>query len=52
MEKNEVITLEDRGFIQIKGDDAKDFSWLLTKHLPFFRIRSKVAGILDVFNIL
>ena len=25
MEKNEVITLEDRGFIQINGPDAKDF---------------------------
>ena len=25
MEKNEVITLEDRGFIQIKGQEAKDF---------------------------
>ena len=25
MEKNEVITLEDRGFIQINGSDAKDF---------------------------
>ena len=25
MDKNEVITLEDRGFIQVKGDEAKDF---------------------------
>ena len=25
MEKNEVITLEDRGFIQVKGSEAKDF---------------------------
>ena len=25
MEKNEVIALEDRGFIQINGPDAKDF---------------------------
>ncbi len=25
MEKNEVIILEDRGFIQIKGSEAKDF---------------------------
>jgi len=25
MEKNEVITLEDRGFIQVKGIEAKDF---------------------------
>ena len=25
MEKNEVITLEDRGFIQVTGVDAKDF---------------------------
>ena len=25
MEKNEVITLEDRGFIQIRGPEAKDF---------------------------
>jgi len=25
MEKNEVITLEDRGFIQAKGSEAKDF---------------------------
>jgi len=25
MEKNEVITLEDRGFIQISGLEAKDF---------------------------
>ena len=25
MEKNEVITLEDRGFIQINGPEAKDF---------------------------
>ena len=25
MEENEVITLEDRGFIQINGPDAKDF---------------------------
>ena len=25
MEKNEVITLEDRGFIQVKGTEAKDF---------------------------
>ena len=25
MEKNEVITLEDRGFIQVKGVEAKDF---------------------------
>ena len=25
MEKNEVITLDDRGFIQIKGSEAKDF---------------------------
>ena len=25
MEKNEVITLEDRGFIEVKGPEAKDF---------------------------
>ena len=25
MEKNEVITLEDRGFIQVAGPEAKDF---------------------------
>ena len=25
MEKNEVITLEDRGFIQVNGAEAKDF---------------------------
>ena len=25
MEKNEVITLEDRGFIQVSGSEAKDF---------------------------
>tara|TARA_Y100000590_G_scaffold416281_1_gene514880 strand:- start:340 stop:1230 length:891 start_codon:yes stop_codon:yes gene_type:complete len=25
MEKNQVITLEDRGFIQVKGSEAKDF---------------------------
>ena len=25
MEKNEVITLKDRGFIQVNGPDAKDF---------------------------
>ena len=25
MEKNEVITLEDRGFIQINGPEVKDF---------------------------
>ena len=25
MEKNEVITLEDRGFIQVTGPEAKDF---------------------------
>ena len=25
MEKNEVITLEDRGFIKIEGLEAKDF---------------------------
>tara|TARA_B100000686_G_C16546337_1_gene840115 strand:- start:74 stop:964 length:891 start_codon:yes stop_codon:yes gene_type:complete len=25
MEKNEVLTLEDRGFIQVKGPEAKDF---------------------------
>ena len=25
MEKNEVITLDDRGFLQIKGSEAKDF---------------------------
>ena len=25
MEKNEVITLEDRGFIQVSGVEAKDF---------------------------
>ena len=25
MEKNEVITLEDRGFIQVDGPEAKDF---------------------------
>ena len=25
MEKNEVLTLEDRGFIQVKGLEAKDF---------------------------
>ena len=25
MEKNEVITLEDRGFIHIDGSEAKDF---------------------------
>ena len=25
MEKNEVITLEDRGFVQIRGQEAKDF---------------------------
>ena len=25
MEKNEVITLEDRGFIQVNGPEAKDF---------------------------
>ena len=25
MEQNEVITLEDRGFIEVKGTEAKDF---------------------------
>ena len=25
MEKDEVITLKDRGFIQVKGSEAKDF---------------------------
>ena len=25
MEKNEAITLKDRGFIQVKGVEAKDF---------------------------
>jgi len=25
MEKNEVTTLEDRGFIQVNGSEAKDF---------------------------
>ena len=25
MEKNEVVTLGDRGFIQVKGPEAKDF---------------------------
>ncbi len=25
MDKNEVITLEDRGFIQVNGAEAKDF---------------------------
>ena len=25
MDKNEVITLEDRGFLQVKGIEAKDF---------------------------
>ena len=25
MEKNEVITLEDRGFIQVNGPEAKEF---------------------------
>ena len=25
MEKNEIIILEDRGFIQIKGPEAKEF---------------------------
>ena len=25
MEKSEVITLEDRGFIQVNGSEAKDF---------------------------
>ena len=25
MEKNEVITIEDRGFIQVYGSEAKDF---------------------------
>ena len=25
MEKNEVVTLEERGFIQVKGPEAKDF---------------------------
>ena len=25
MDKNEVITLEDRGFIQVKGVESKDF---------------------------
>ena len=25
MDKNEVITLEGRGFIQVKGVDVKDF---------------------------
>ena len=25
MEKNEVITLEDRGFIHVNGAEAKDF---------------------------
>ena len=25
MEKNEVITLDDRGFIQVEGAEAKDF---------------------------
>ena len=25
MEKNEVVILEDRGFIQVKGLEAKDF---------------------------
>ncbi len=91
MEKDEVITLEDRGVIQIKGLEAKDFlqnivtndmekvtnnltlfsSILLMlfiipsemaismffncpsiKHLPFFKIRSKEEGILELFNIL
>ena len=26
MDKNEVIILEDRGFIQVKGVEAKDFT--------------------------
>jgi len=25
MNKNEVVTLEDRGFIEVKGPEAKDF---------------------------
>ena len=25
MEKNEVVTLKDRGFIEVKGDEAKEF---------------------------
>jgi len=45
MEKNEVITLEDRGFIQINGPDAKDFLQnIVTNDI------AKVANNLTIFS--
>jgi len=45
MEKNEVITLEDRGFIQINGPEAKDFLQnIVTNDI------AKVANNLTIFS--
>ena len=45
MEKNQTIALEDRGFIQIKGDDAKDFLQnLFTNNIE------KVSKIFTIFS--
>ena len=45
MEKNQTITLEDRGFVQIKGDDAKDFLQnLVTNNME------KVSNIFTIFS--
>jgi len=45
MEKNQTIPLEDRGFIQIKGDDAKDFLQnLVTNNME------KVSNISTIFS--
>jgi len=45
MEKNQTIALEDRGFIQIKGDDAKDFLQnLFTNNIE------KVSNIFTIFS--
>jgi len=45
MDKNEVITLEDRGFIQVNGDEAKDFLQnIITNDIE------KVTSSLSVFS--
>ena len=43
MEKNEVITLEDRGFIQVRGVEAKDFLQnIVTNDLEKVTIKSTI----------
>ena len=52
MEKNEVITLEDRGFIQVNGVEAKDFLQnIVTNDIEKVTDKLTIFS-LEVFSIL